>query len=122
MAESVLAEINSFGARVCVVGTDGRMISAPTKDACPSRGSLGGRMISAPTEGVPEWVTVGQGLMAARCREYEQETGHWPDRGLLERFSAEMGRRLEEFIRDPKGKPWRAVGLRKFEEEIVDGR
>lgn len=100
MAEMVLAELDSYGARVCVVG---------------------GRMISAPTEGVPEWVTVGQGLMAARCREYEQETGHWPDRGLLERFSAEMGRRLEEFIRDPKGKPWRAVGLREFEEE-EDGR
>lgn len=103
MAEMVLKELDSYGARVCVVGTDGRMISAPT-------------------EGVPEWVKVGQGLMAARCREYEQETGHWPDRGLLERFSAEMGRRLEEFIRDPKGKPWKAVGLREFEEEIVDGR
>ena len=115
MAESVLAEINSYGARVCLVGEVTSSVTCG--DSFPSRGSLGGRMISAPTEGVPEWVTVGQGLMAARCREYEQETGHWPDMGLLERFSAEMGRRLEEFIRDPKGHPWRAMGLREFEEE-----
>lgn len=108
MAEvSVLAEINSYGARVCIVGEV--TSSDPLTRATPS-------------EGVPGWVTVGRGLMAARCREYEQETGHWPDMGLLERFSAEMGRRLEEFIRDPKGKPWKAVGLREFEEEIVDGR
>lgn len=95
----VLAEMDSFGARVCLVGTDGRMVSAPTKDACP------------------EWVKVGRGLMEARCREYEEETGHWPEMALLERFSAEMGKRLEAFIRDPKGHPWRAVGLREFEEE-----
>ena len=103
MAGSVLAEFDSYGARVCLVGTDGRMVSAPT-------------------EGVPEWVTVGRGLMEARCREYEEETGHWPEMGLLERFSAEMRKRLDDFIRDPKGHPWRAVGLREFEEEIVDGR
>ena len=109
MAAMVLKELNSYGARVCVVGGTSPALRATS----PDRGGV---------NGCPEWVTVGQGLMAARCREYEQETGHWPDRGLLERFSAEMGRRLEEFIRDPKGKPWRAVGLREFEEEIVDGR
>lgn len=110
MAEAILAEINSFGARVCLVGTDGRMVSAPTKDACPAK------------DACPEWVTVGQGLMEARCREYEEETGHWPEMGLLERFSAEMGKRLEEFIRDPKGHPWRAVGLREFEVEVGSRR
>ena len=104
MAEAILAEINSYGARVCLVGTDGRMVSAPTKDTCP------------------EWVKVGRGLMEARCREYEEETGHWPDRGLLERFSAEMGKRLEAFIRDPKGHPWKAVRLREFEVEVGSRR
>lgn len=28
---SVMAEINSYGARVCLVGTDGRIISVPTE-------------------------------------------------------------------------------------------
>lgn len=112
MAEvSVLAEINSYGARVCIVGE--ATSSVTCGDSFPSRGS---------PEGCPEWVKVGRGLMEARCREYEQETGHWPEMALLERFSAEMGKRLEAFIRDPKRHPWRAVGIREFEEETGSRR
>lgn len=107
MPRRVLAECNTKGARVCIV-----------EETFPAPASLGGRMVSVPTEGpdgCPEWVTVGRGLIAKRIREYLNETGRLPTRELLERFGEVMGKRLDDFIRDPRNHPWRPMGLREFE-------
>ncbi|MBR3105853.1 MAG: hypothetical protein IKH30_01560 [Clostridia bacterium] len=79
----------------------------------------GGRMLSAPDKGqAPEWVRVAYGLAEKRIREYLEETGRMPGEKLLEDFQREMGKRLDDFIREPMRFPFRPMGLAEFEREF----
>lgn len=95
-----VATYNSYGARVEIY-----------RDGPGTGPTIPGR------PGTPGWVTVAQGLMEQRMREYLDATGRMPSRKLLEDFQREMRKRLDAYIQDPMKHPFRPMGLKEFEDE-----
>lgn len=84
--------------------------------------ALGGRVLirdlgTAPADGVPRWVRVSVRIIAARCREYAEQTGHAPSRQLLEDFMRAGREALEEHLKDPLRVPFQPMTLLDYERE-----
>ena len=67
------------------------------------------------TPGAPGWVSAGLRLMEQRIREYRDATGRLPSEKLIADFQAEMGKRLDAFIKEPMKHPFQPVSLLAFE-------